>query len=118
VAELTKLRAEVERLQSVGGAHGVLKSIYLNGDLPESLRAKAAIGCLQHEVPKLMPERAPLELKPVEPQKSLGERCEVAMARADRMMALSLEERAALIPGVRNGNGNRTDDSGNGQDDQ
>ena len=30
--EIDKLRAEIERLQAAGGAHSVLKSIYLNGD--------------------------------------------------------------------------------------
>jgi len=111
--EIDKLRAEIERLQAAGGAHSVLKSIYLNGELPESLRAKAASAALPHETPKLMPERAPLELKATEPQESLGEACKRQLARADRILALPLEEREALIPGVRR-NGNGTDDSGNG----
>jgi hypothetical protein len=59
----------------------VLKSIYLNGELPESLRAKAAIGCIQHETPRLQPERAPLELKAEKPEMSLAELCEVRLQR-------------------------------------
>jgi hypothetical protein len=105
VAELTKLREENARLTAAAGAHGVLKAIYLDRDLPESFRAKAASAALPHEVPKLMPERMPLELKAVEPEMTLGQLHEVRLEREKKFMALSLEERAALIPGCRNGNG-------------
>ena len=59
---IAELEAEVERLQAAGGAHSVLKNIYLDRAQPESLRAKAATAALPHETPKLMPERAPLDL--------------------------------------------------------
>jgi hypothetical protein len=55
IREIDRLRAENERLRTVAGAHGVLKDVYLNRDLPESLRAKAAAAALPHEVPRLMP---------------------------------------------------------------
>jgi len=89
--EIDKLRAEVERLQSVGGAHSVLKSIYLNGELPESLRAKAASAALPHEVPKLMPERAPLELKAEPEPISLLEQAERRMKRAEANAGRDIE---------------------------
>ena len=89
-AEIAKLRDEVERLRSTGGAHSVLKSIYLNGELPESLRAKAASAAIQHEVPKLMPERAPLELK-AEPTISLLEQAERRMKKAEANAGRDIE---------------------------
>ena len=55
IREIDRLRAENERLRSEGGAHAALKSIYLDPDAPQSLRAKAAIGALPHEVPRLTP---------------------------------------------------------------
>jgi hypothetical protein len=52
--EIDKLRAEVARLRGGSDAHQTLQSIYRNGDLPESLRAKAAIGALPVEKPRLL----------------------------------------------------------------
>jgi hypothetical protein len=109
VRELTALREENARLREGASAHATLQDIYRNRDLPESLRAKAAAAALVCEKPKLLPERAPLELtaESVEPLASLLER---QRARCDRLLALSLEERSALIAGVGNENG------GNGRD--
>jgi len=108
---IAELEAEIERLQSVAGAHGVLKAIYGNPDEPTGHRIKAATAALPHEVPKLMPERAPLELQ-AEPEKvSLFD-----LAERRRLKSLELEGRdikvepngqVILVP--RNG--------GNGQDD-
>src|SRR6516164_841444 len=84
-AKIEELSAENERLKSNLGAHGTLRLIYSDPDAPRSDRIKAAAASLPHEAPKLMPERAPLELKAVESERTLGERCEVAMARADQM---------------------------------
>ena len=108
---IAELEAEIERLQSVAGAHGVLKAIYGNPDEPTGHRIKAATAALPHEVPKLMPERAPLELQ-AEPEKvSLFD-----LAERRRLKSLELEGRdikvepngqVILLP--RNG--------GNGQDD-
>jgi len=52
--EITKLRAEVARLTEGANAHEILQSIYRDRDLPESLRAKAAIGALPVEKPRLL----------------------------------------------------------------
>jgi len=70
---------------------------------------------LPHEVPKLMPERAPLELQAQEPQESL---LDLHAARLKRQDALEAREHPitidTLLPGPkRNGNGG----GGNGQDD-
>jgi hypothetical protein len=51
--EIDRLRAENMRLRSEGGAHGALRDIYLNCDLPESLRAKAAAAALPTERGKM-----------------------------------------------------------------
>jgi hypothetical protein len=73
MAEITKLREENGRLRATAnataGAHDVLRELYLDPDTPPALRAKCAIGALPHEVPRLLPEKAPLELtaEPVEP---------------------------------------------------
>ena len=90
MTELTNLRAEVERLRSASGAHGVLRSIYLNGELPESLRAKAASAAIQHEVPKLLPERQ-LELKAQGPERPFEEILAERLARQDELEGLPLE---------------------------
>ena len=68
MAKIEELSAENERLRSAAGAHGVLKSIYADSNQPTGHRLKAAGLALQHETPKLMPERAPLELQ-AEPEK-------------------------------------------------
>jgi hypothetical protein len=65
MAEITKLREENNRLRATAnataGAHDVLRELYLDPDTPPALRAKCAIGALPHEVPRLMPERAPID---------------------------------------------------------
>ena len=67
---IAELEAEVERLQAAGGAHSVLKNIYLD------------------RTPKLMPERAPLELQ-AEPEKvSLFD-----LAERRRLKSLELDGR-------------------------
>ena len=65
----------------------MLKNIYLDRELPESLRAKAATAALPHET-LLMPERAPLELQ-AEPEKvSLFD-----LAERRRLKSLELDGR-------------------------
>jgi hypothetical protein len=117
-ARIVELEAEVERLQSGLNAHQTLRLIYSDPNAPRSDRIKAAAASLPHETPKLMPERAPLELKAVEPELTLEEQCRVRLERENRMHALSLEERSALIAGVSaasvTANGNGSD--GNGSD--
>ena len=80
--KIEELAAENERLRAAGGAHAVLKDIYLNRNQPESLRAKAATAALPHETPKLTPVSPPLELTAeVIPLRQLVEQ---RRARADR----------------------------------
>jgi hypothetical protein len=108
--EIDRLRAENERLRSAAGAHDVLRSIYTDANQPTGHRLKAAGLALGHESPPLKSVEAPLELvaEVIEPLATVVER---QRARADRMLALPLEERAALITGVVRGDGNG-DDSG------
>jgi len=111
MAEIERLRAENARLRSSeADAHSTLRMIYGDDSQPANVRVRAATAALAHESPSLKPVEAPLELvaEVVEPLAAVVER---QRARADRLLALSLEERAALIAGVSNDNG------GNGNDD-
>jgi hypothetical protein len=108
-ARIAELEAEVERLQAAGGAHSVLKNIYLDRNLPESLRAKAAIGAIDREVPKLLPERAPLELQ-AEPVETLFEQADRRMRKQLPLQGQEIEVQPngqviVLKPGRGNGNG-------------
>jgi len=51
--EIDRLRAQVAALTEGANAHTVLQSLYRNVDLPESLRAKCAIGALPVEKGKM-----------------------------------------------------------------
>jgi hypothetical protein len=110
-AKVEELAAENARLRSEkSDALSVLREVYNDPTASPSHRIKAAGLALPHEVPRLE-SVPPLDLvaEPIEPLSSVVER---QRARADRMLALSLEERAALIPGLPNANG---DGSGNDQ---
>jgi hypothetical protein len=105
---IAELEAEIERLQSVAGAHGVLKAIYGNPDQPTGHRIKAAGLALPHEVPKLMPERAPLELQ-ADPEKvSLFDLAEARRKKTEPFQGRDIEVQpngeVILLP-KRNGNG-------------
>jgi hypothetical protein len=107
--KLKELVAENERLKAGLDAHSTLQSIYRNEAESSSTRIKAAAASLPHEVPRLTPEPRPLDLvgeEVVEPLASVVQRQRM---RANRLLALSLEERSRLITGVGHG--------GNGQDD-
>jgi hypothetical protein len=65
VDENDRLRAELARQAEDTSAYDVLVDIMRNSDLPAAIRTKAASAVLPHQMPKLMPERAPLELNPV-----------------------------------------------------
>ena len=110
-ARIAVLEAEVERLQAAGGAHSVLKNIYLDRAQPESLRAKAATAALPHETPKLMPERAPLDLVAERTEMSLFDLAEARRKKQEGLRDRDIEVRAngqvILLP--RNG-GNGSDD--------
>ena len=84
VRELTKLREENARLREGAHALATLQNIYRNCDLPESLRTKAAPAALAHEVPRLMPVEAPLDLV-AEPIIPLAELVEQRRARQDAL---------------------------------
>jgi hypothetical protein len=93
VDENDRLRAELAR------AYATLSDIHRNRDLPAAVRAKAAIGCIQHELPRLTPEPRPLELTAAPPE-PLAVVVERQRARLDRMLALPLEVRSELSLGV------------------
>ena len=93
VRELTALREENARLKEGANALVTLQNIYRNGDLPESLRAKAAGLALQHEVPRLLPEKAPLELRAQDPEDliPLSQLVEQRRARQDALEGRPIE---------------------------
>jgi hypothetical protein len=104
-AENTKLRSEKSDAMSV------VKEIYSDPDASPSLRLKAAGLALPHEVPRLAPVEAPMELvaEVVEPLAVVVER---QRARMNRILALPMEERSRMIAGVVNGNGQDDDTVG------
>jgi len=55
VDENDRLKALVTNLTEGASAHQTLQSLYRDPSLPESLRAKCAIGALPHETPRLEP---------------------------------------------------------------
>ena len=111
MAKCEQLAAENARLRSEkSDALSVCKEVYSDPNASPALRLKAAGLALPHEVPRLMPERAPLELTAVEEDEPLSALVERQRARADRILALPLEACAAMIAGVGR-------DDGNGQDD-
>ena len=108
VDENDRLKFLVANLTEGASAHATLQELHRNRDLPAAIRAKAAIGCLGVESAPLKPVEAPLELTAeYEPLADV-----VARQRAllDRLLALSIEERSAMIAGVVGRDG------GNGQD--
>jgi hypothetical protein len=111
MARIAELEQENERLKEGLSAHGVLRSIYSDETQPTGHRIKAAIGSLPHETPKLQSVPPPLELV-AEPVIPLADLVTQRRARMNRILALSLEERAALIPGCNDGNGS----NGSGND--
>jgi hypothetical protein len=111
--EIARLRAELARATEGAGALATLQNLYRDPDLPESLRAKCAIGCLPHEEPRLLPERQ-LELKAEEaPYESLPVLVDRQRRRADEMMAqppfTDLPKVISLKPNA-NGNGDDSSD--------
>ena len=97
-----------------------LQNIYRNCDLPESLRTKAAGLALQHEVPRLLPEKAPLDLVAEEEIEPLAVVVERQRRRADALQreARDIEVSPSGVvrvlpkPGSNGGNGsNGSDDS-------
>jgi hypothetical protein len=102
MAEIVKLRDENARLRSSEAesvsALSTLRMIMRDDGQPANVRVRAATAVLACETPSLKPMEAPLDLV-AEPIEDLATVVERQRARQRRMMALSLEERAALIPG-------------------
>ena len=119
VAKLQETVDENDRLQAVvakltgtdNDAHSTLRRLYLDETQSPNTRVRAAQAALQHEKPRLMPEKAPLELtaEPYEPLAVVVER-----KRCDAMQALPLEERERMIKGVVRHDGNGQDDDTGG----
>src|SRR5215467_15257082 len=84
-----ELAAENARLRSEkSDALSVCQELYSDPTAPPALRLKAAGLALQFEVPKLMPERAPLNLQ-AEPVIPLAELVAQRRAKMDKWLALS-----------------------------
>jgi hypothetical protein len=113
-AKLEELAAENARLRSSeNNAHSVLREVYNDPTASPAVRVKAAGLALPHETPRLTPEPRALELVANEEVEPLAVIVERQRARANQLLALPLEERAALITGVGRGDGNGQDDSSN-----
>ena len=110
MGRIAELEAEVERLRAEGGAHAALKSIYLDPDVPQSLRAKAAIGCLPHEVPKIQ-SVPPVIDSTCEEIEDLATLVHKRRARQDSLCPESRGDFKALnlLPATGRGNGNGAD---------
>ena len=110
VAKCEQLAAENARLRSSeNNAHAVLREVYNDPTASPAVRVKAAGLALPHETPRLMPEPRPLDLvyEEVEPLATVVER---QRARMNRILALPLSEREAMITGVARRDGNGSDD--------
>src|SRR5262245_22146345 len=110
--KLEQLAAENTRLRSEkSDALSVCQEVYSDPSAPAALRLKAAGLALQFEVPRLMPERAPLELTAEPVPLPLAELVQKQRARADRLLALPLSVRSAMLDPRSSGDGNGGDDS-------
>jgi hypothetical protein len=109
-AKVEELVAANERLSSELTAHQTLRAIYSDSTQPATVRVRAAQAALNVETPRLESVPPPLDLvaEPVEPLSVLVER---QRRRADAILALPLEHRAALITGVGRDDGNGSDDT-------
>jgi hypothetical protein len=89
---------------------GFLRSVCVSADIPTDYRIEAGELLRRHEAPRVIPENVRPTYRAGDPAEEPPEPLSVVVARqrerADRLLALSLEERSALIAGVgRNGNG-------------
>ena len=102
-AENTRLRAEKS------DALSVCQELYSDPTAPAALRLKAAGLALPHETPRLESVPPPIDLVAQE-CKPLSQLVEERRRRCDALLALPLEERAALIRGVGRDDGNGSDE--------
>jgi len=115
LSENDKLRALVTNLTEGANAHTVLQSLYRNVDLPESLRAKCAIGALNVETPRLEPQPPAIDAtcEEIEP---LSVVIEKQRRRADAMLAeprdieVSPSGAVRILPRLGSNGGNGSDD--------
>jgi hypothetical protein len=91
--EINRLRDELARATEGAGALATLQSLYRNGELPESLRAKCAGLALSHESAPLKPV-SQLELKAEEPIIPLADLVRRRRARADALRGLDWQDPA------------------------
>jgi hypothetical protein len=90
-AKVEELVAENQRLRSeTSDALSVCQEVYSDPNASPALRLKAAGLALPHEVPKLMPERAPLELSG-EPIIPLADLVTARRARQDALEGQPVE---------------------------
>src|SRR5215469_8710906 len=94
--ENDRLKALVANLTEGANAHQTLQSLYRNVDLPESLRAKCAIGALPHETPRLEPQPPPMDLV-AEPPIPLAELITMRRKHVDQLLLEQQEIR--VLPG-------------------
>jgi hypothetical protein len=116
MAKLEELAQENERLRTEGGAHAALKDVYLNPNSSEGNKIKAAAASLPFERPKLMSERAPLELAAEEEIIPLAQLVEQRRARQNALCPQSASDLPPIdvLPAIadgrsRDGNGNDSD---------
>ena len=110
-AKLEEVAAENAKLRSEkSDALSVLKEIYNDPDASQAHRIKAAGLALPHEVPRLMPEKAAIDATCEEVIEPLSVVVERQRARMNRILALPLSEREAMVTGVGRDDGNGSDD--------
>jgi hypothetical protein len=111
VDENDRLRGENAKLRAEkSDALSVLKEIYSDPDASQAHRIKAAGLALPHEVPRLTPVAPAIDAtcEEIEPLAVVMER---QRRRMNKLLALPLEERSAMITGV-SGNGSDDDTAG------
>jgi hypothetical protein len=109
VAKCEALAAENAALKAGLDAHSTLKSIYADANQPATVRVRAAQAALGHETPPLKSVEPPMDLV-AEPTEPLAVTVERGRARMNRLLSLSLEERARMIPGSSGDGGDDSND--------
>jgi hypothetical protein len=118
IDENDKLRAELARAAEGASAYDTLSDMHRNRDLPETVRLRAAIGCLPHELPKIQSVPPAMNLV-AEEDEPLADKVERQRKRCYAIQALPLEQREKLVRGVGHENmaTGHFNSAGNGRDD-